>query len=228
MELPNLSPNLKQRIISAAILAPLVLAIIGCGGLVFNALIIAAAIIMAFEWHDMTVVNAHGQTTHQEKYWQGAGILYILLPCISLIALRERDHGLTIILWMLAVVWATDIAAYFAGRSIGGPKLAPGISPNKTWAGLIGGIVAASLAGFIAALLVSSPNTGWIIVLSGLLAVVAQAGDLLESSLKRYFGIKDSGTIIPGHGGLLDRVDGVMTTAPIVGLIVLLNKGVLF
>lgn len=230
MDLPNLnlSPNLKQRIISACILAPLVLIIIIYGGMVFNALILTAAIIMAFEWHDMTVLHAEEQDRKRGIYWQSAGIFYILLPCISLIALRGLPHGLSFILWILAVVWATDIAAYFAGRMIGGPKLAPTISPNKTWAGLGGGVIAASLVGLIVALLHSSAHPVGLAFLSGILAIIAQAGDLLESGLKRHFGIKDSGAIIPGHGGLLDRVDGILTVAPIAGLIIMLSGGGLF
>lgn len=217
----NLSSNLKQRIVSAAILAPLVLGVICVGGFLFTGMIVAAAIIMAFEWHDMTVLHANEADKTHARLWQSAGIFYILLPCMALILLREMESGLGIIFWLLTTVWATDIAAYFAGRAIGGPKLAPRISPNKTWAGLIGGMLAASITGFIAALLLSSPAPATLTLLGGILAVVAQAGDLLESGLKRHFGIKDSGTIIPGHGGLLDRVDGILTTAPAVGLIVL-------
>ena len=121
------------------------------------------------------------------------------------------------VFWLLAVVWATDIGAYFAGRGIGGPKLAPSISPNKTWAGLIGGALSAGLVGTLAAGLTDSDAT--LLVVGGMiLAVVAQGGDLLESWCKRHFGVKDSSHIIPGHGGILDRVDGLLAVLPVVFL----------
>ncbi len=224
----HLSSNLRQRILSAVILAPMVLGIIIQGGAWFVALILLSAIIMAFEWHDMTVTHASEIDQRYAKRWQCAGILYIFLPCLSLMMLRTMPQGLGVILWLLAVVWATDIAAYFTGRAIGGPKLAPRISPNKTWAGLCGGMIAAALAGLIAGVIADVPHKPIFALLSGGLAVVAQAGDLLESGLKRHFGIKDSGTIIPGHGGVLDRVDGILTVAPLVAVVVMLRGGVLF
>jgi phosphatidate cytidylyltransferase len=123
--------------------------------------------------------------------------------------------------WLLLVVWTTDIGAYFAGRSIGGPKLAPRISPGKTWAGLVGGMAAAGLVG---GLLTALAGAGfWLAAgLGALLAAVAQAGDLFESRLKRHAGVKDSGHLIPGHGGLLDRIDGLVFAAPTFALVVAL------
>jgi phosphatidate cytidylyltransferase len=118
----------------------------------------------------------------------------------------------------LSLVWATDIGAFFAGRSIGGPKLAPKLSPNKTWAGLIGGIVAASLLAIVLHVQYGLP---WRMTLATpFLAVLAQGGDLYESWLKRRAGVKDSGNILPGHGGLLDRLDGVVPVAPVAALLV--------
>ncbi|MFM9978912.1 MAG: phosphatidate cytidylyltransferase [Sphingomonadaceae bacterium] len=148
----------------------------------------------------------------------GFGIIYIALPVMALIWLRERPDGLMLALWSLAVVWMTDIGAYFAGRLIGGPKLAPAISPNKTWAGLAGGMVAALILGLVFARWLDLP-----LVLAGLsvtLAVAAQGGDLFESWLKRRAGVKDSGTILPGHGGVLDRLDGLVPAAPLAALFV--------
>lgn len=150
-----------------------------------------------------------------EARWMTTGLVYAGLPGIALIWLREQPQGLGLVLWVLVLVWATDIFAYFAGRLIGGPKIAPKISPKKTWAGLIGGVVGAmaigggvaDYAGFPAPLFVS---------LSGLLAVVAQAGDFFESWLKRRIGVKDSGTLLPGHGGIMDRVDGLVPVATLV------------
>ena len=122
-------------------------------------------------------------------------------------------QGRDLVFWLLAVVWATDIGAYFAGRGIGGAKLAPAISPNKTWAGLIGGALAAALVGIIAARLLGSGAIP--LAVGGMaLAVVAQGGDLLESWCKRRFGVKDSSHVIPGHGGILDRVDGLLAVFP--------------
>lgn len=224
----ELSTNLKQRILSAAILAPVILMIIYFGRLPFTLLLTVITIIMAFEWHNMTSSHASTQDKAQTQFWQSLGIVYITLPVTSLFALRSLESGFSIVLWMLIVVWATDIAAYFTGRALGGPKLAPTISPNKTWSGLGGGVLAAGLAGCIFTWIIAPAHLLPITLLSAVLAVVAQGGDLLESGLKRHFGIKDSGTLIPGHGGILDRIDGLITAAPVVAIIVLVNGGRLF
>jgi phosphatidate cytidylyltransferase len=144
----------------------------------------------------------------------GGGLLYVVLPALSLIYLRQQDQGLWLALWTLVIVWATDIGAYFAGRAIGGPKLAPKISPNKTWAGLIGGMIAALLIGGALGWMVQLPHIFWL--LGAPLAVAAQGGDLFESWLKRRSGVKDSGKLLPGHGGALDRLDGVVPVAILV------------
>ena len=161
--------------------------------------------------------------------WPAAGVVYVAVPCIAIIWLRAAPAlGLETIVWLFAVVWATDIGAYFAGRGIGGPRLAPRISPNKTWAGLAGGIIAAALVGMVAANLLGLPERTMLVVFSALLAVVAQGGDLAESMVKRHFGAKDSGRLIPGHGGVLDRLDGLMTAAPAVAAATLVSgEGVL-
>lgn len=150
----------------------------------------------------------------------GAGAIYVGVPVLALIFLREQSNGLILAFWAMALVWACDIGAYFAGRAIGGPKLMPAVSPNKTWAGLAGGVTAATgfgllltLWGLPMALALATP----------LLAVAAQAGDLYESHLKRRAGVKDSGTILPGHGGVLDRLDGQVPVAPIAALLVLIQ-----
>lgn len=148
----------------------------------------------------------------------GQGVIYCGLPVLALIFLRRQDEGLLLAFWALSLVWATDIGAFFAGRSIGGPKLAPKLSPNKTWAGLIGGIVAASLLAIVLHVQYGLP---WRMTLATpFLAVLAQGGDLYESWLKRRAGVKDSGNILPGHGGLLDRLDGVVPVAPVAALLV--------
>lgn len=148
----------------------------------------------------------------------GAGLLYAGLPAIGLLYLRGVDQGLALTLWTLAIVWATDIGAYFSGRAIGGPRLAPRLSPNKTWAGLLGGMAAAGVIGALIVTLAGLP--AGLMWLGPPLAFLAQMGDLFESWLKRRAGVKDSGRILPGHGGALDRLDGVVPVAAIVAALV--------
>ena len=157
----------------------------------------------------------------RSAFWLAGGILYCGLPVISLLWLRGLPNGAAAVLWTLAIVWATDIAAYFTGRALGGPKLAPAISPNKTWAGAIGGVIAAALVGggLTIAYLArpdSPANLSWLgkFALLGVgFAVLAILGDLFESWLKRRAGVKDSGNLLPGHGGVLDRLDGLVPVA---------------
>lgn len=151
-----------------------------------------------------------------------AGSFYVGLPVLALLLIRAQAgwvDGLLCAVWIVALVWMTDIGAYFAGRTLGGPKLAPAISPAKTWSGLGGGVVAASAwaallhgqAGLPLRLALATPA----------LAVVAQLGDLFESWLKRRAGVKDSGNILPGHGGVLDRLDGLVPVAPLAAALVI-------
>ena len=150
------------------------------------------------------------------------GVLYAGLPVLGLIVIRRQlgDDGLVWTTWALALVWATDIGAYFAGRAIGGPKLWPSVSPNKTWAGLIGGVIAASLLALALHLLAGLPLR--LTLATPLLAALAQGGDLYESALKRRAGVKDSGTLLPGHGGVMDRLDGLVPVAPLAAALVVL------
>jgi phosphatidate cytidylyltransferase len=150
----------------------------------------------------------------------GWGFLYIVLPAFCLVVLSWETYGNgALIFWVLIVTWATDIFAYFAGRAIGGPKLAPKISPNKTWAGLIGGMIGASFCGWAVAWYFAL-GTPFVWIGAGM-GLVAQLGDLYESWEKRRAGVKDSGTLLPGHGGVLDRLDGLLAVAVAVMLIVL-------
>jgi phosphatidate cytidylyltransferase len=146
------------------------------------------------------------------------GVGYIGTAALSILFLRGQPLGFVLALWTLAIVWATDIGAYFAGRAIGGPKLAPTISPNKTWAGLAGGMIAAGIVGALITQFGHLP--AFALWLAPFLAVVAQLGDLLESGMKRHVGVKDSGKILPGHGGLLDRIDGLLPVAILVAALV--------
>ena len=144
------------------------------------------------------------------------GVPYIVVPVMALLFLRGQSpnlQGLLLTFWALGLVWATDIGAYFAGRSIGGPKLAPRISPSKTWSGLGGGVLAALMVGFLLYRFADLPIQ--LAAASGLLAVAAQLGDLLESWMKRRAGVKDSGTLLPGHGGVMDRIDSLLLAAPV-------------
>jgi phosphatidate cytidylyltransferase len=166
------------------------------------------------------VSGIHAAVTNA-GFWAVTGLAYAGLCAISLAFLRGVDAaGLMATLFLFAVVWATDILAYFTGRAIGGPKLAPSISPGKTWSGAIGGTIAAAIAGILLVAYVGSPLSAVAIaalVIS--LSIVSQAGDLFESRLKRMFGVKDSSQLIPGHGGVMDRVDGLAVAAFVMFLV---------
>jgi phosphatidate cytidylyltransferase len=156
-----------------------------------------------------------------EPAWTALGVFWVAVPCISFLWLaRDEAGGRAVLLWLLAVVWATDIGAYAIGRSIGGPRLAPRWSPGKTWAGLAGGMLCAALAGAATALTLGLSSVPLILISAGL-AIVAQFGDLAESVAKRRFGVKDTSGLIPGHGGLLDRLDGLLAVIPAVSLMTL-------
>lgn len=157
--------------------------------------------------------------TRQRPGWMGLGTLYASLPCVAILWLRaDPDFGLLTILWLLALVWAIDVGAYVVGRNVGGPKLAPVISPKKTWSGLAGGVFAAAIVGGVAGLLIGGAAPLPLALASAILALVEQAGDLGESAVKRRFGAKDSSGLIPGHGGLLDRIDGLVAVVVVVAL----------
>lgn len=156
--------------------------------------------------------------------WLALAIVSIAMPSIALLWLRNgAPLGLETVIWALATVVLTDIGAYAAGRTIGGPKLLPAVSPSKTWAGLVGGVAGAVVGALITTLLVDGANPWVLGPLGALLAVVAQIGDLMESAVKRAFRVKDSGRLIPGHGGVLDRVDGQLAVLPLVALAVHLS-----
>jgi phosphatidate cytidylyltransferase len=162
----------------------------------------------------------------REPYWLSLGALWVALPCVLLLWLARPDEiGSRTVLWIFAVVWATDIGAYVFGRRLGGPRLAPRWSPRKTWAGLIGGAGCAALAGWATARAIGvSPVLPLVLVSAGL-AIVEQFGDLAESMAKRRFGVKDSSGLIPGHGGLLDRLDGLLAVVPAVAFLTLIRGG---
>ncbi len=174
------------------------------GGYWFAVLVAAAATAIFYEWS--RIVRGWGAA------WYISGFVYALVPALALLWVRDRaDDGLALVLWIFIVTWATDMGAYFTGRAFGRRKLAPSISPGKTVEGLYGGVAAAALlAGGWALLTGLNPA---LVVLAPLFALAAQGGDLFESWMKRRAGVKDSGRWLPGHGGLLDRLDGLVAVA---------------
>jgi phosphatidate cytidylyltransferase len=161
----------------------------------------------------------------ERRSWAAAGLLYAAAAEIASVLVRlDPVKGFAALMFVLLIVWVTDSGGYFAGRGIGGPKLWPKVSPKKTWAGAAGGF-AASLAVAVAFAAFGLGNTGPLLMLSAVLSVVSQLGDLFESAVKRRFGVKDSGHIIPGHGGLMDRLDGFVAAVVVAALFGFLRGG---
>lgn len=213
----------------AVVTAVLILAewtdIVGDGGLavlvVASAVAVAATGLSLFDHPDFgagLVLVAAAVALALGRRWLAAGLVYAGFAAVALVAVRGTGPiGLVAILAVFAVVWGTDIAAYFTGRALGGPKLWPRVSPKKTWSGAIGGLVAgvAAAVGVVAAarglgVIPAGSSLVAFAAVAALLSVASQAGDLFESHVKRLFGRKDSGTLIPGHGGIMDRVDGLV------------------
>jgi phosphatidate cytidylyltransferase len=219
---PSKWEGLKVRAISSAILLAVTIIIWRQGGWLFTLFILLAAQMMLKEWNKLT--------EDESPLWRAGGLFYTAVPCASLIWLRgvhfenRADAGMWLVLYLLLIVWATDIGAYFTGRKFGRNKLAPAISPGKTWEGLGGGMLMAALVGGLSAGFTPFPITVFMCaVMAFILGGVSQMGDLFESWVKRRAGVKDSGTLIPGHGGLLDRIDGLTFTVPLFALAVALS-----
>jgi phosphatidate cytidylyltransferase len=194
-------------IIAGVVLATIALMVGGYGPAAYAGLVLGALVLAALDR------GAH-------RLWLATGVLYIGVPLVAFAWLRaDPTLGRLIALWLLAVVWATDIGAYVFGRLIGGPKLIPRLSPKKTWAGLIGGIASAAAAGAVAASLFAKGEVASFALVSAVVGLVSQFGDMAESGIKRHFHVKDMGTLIPGHGGLFDRVDGLLAAIVLVALI---------
>ena len=199
------------RTVSAAILGPLVLAAIWFGFPWIDLLAALVAPIMVSEWMRLTRDRPAMRITT---------FAYSIAALLALLWLRHQpSFGRETILWIVLCVWATDIGAYFLGSLAGGAKLAPSISPSKTWSGLVGGICFSAVASSACGLAFNAGDTPVLAVAGVAIAVVAQAGDLFESAAKRRAGVKDSGWIIPGHGGVLDRVDGLIAALVAIGAI---------
>lgn len=265
------SAGARRRVLSAAVLAPAVLAAIAAGWPFVHVLVTVAAIVMAWEvirlaWWErgprlaivlslvlgagLAIASAGrpdvgalivvslaaavaGAFKRRRSPLLGLALAYIGLACMTFLWLRaQAEIGFGLTVWLVAAVWATDTGAMAAGKAIGGVRLAPVMSPNKTWAGLIGGMVAAAVASWLAGIFFPAvpkyldlPGAPVLALIGAGLAVVAQVGDLFESGYKRYFGAKDSSHLIPGHGGLLDRADGLLLVSLVLAFVVYLQQG---
>jgi phosphatidate cytidylyltransferase len=241
--------DLRLRVASAAVLAPVALGCIWLGGMWFAGLVLILSLGLAHEWLAVTgwrltplvaaifaavpiavVAVSQGATlaavlilmagtlaawgvAGRRSWLAPFGVPYLGAAAVSLVWLRaDPAAGRTDVIVLLLIVWASDIGAYAVGRAVGGPKLAPAISPGKTVSGAVGGLLAAMAVGLLAGLL-SGGALGRALLAAGAAGCVAQAGDLFESALKRRFDKKDSGKLIPGHGGVLDRLDALLSAA---------------
>ena len=214
--------GLATRVVGILPLLAVAIVCLISGGWLFYAFIMTAGIIMLREWDALTRV--------QSNLLKVIGYPVVIIPCASILWLSTATHpsipnyGFKLLLTLIVIVAATDIGAYFTGKRFGKHKLAPVISPNKTWEGLSGGVFCAMAA---ACIMIPFALPVYSMLITGLvLAVLAQTGDLFESGIKRKAGVKDSGTLIPGHGGLLDRFDGYLLTAPAFALLVYSYSGV--
>jgi phosphatidate cytidylyltransferase len=256
------SRNLLMRVMVAAVLAPLAIAIAYVGGFFWIALVTLAVIGLYVEWlmvvglaREMRVVVcgiaalalagvcfaigrieialvilgigllATALIAPERRNWVAAGFLYAAAAQTASILVRlDAAKGFVALMFVLLIVWVTDSGGYFAGRGIGGPKLWPRVSPKKTWAGAIGGFAASLIVAACFASL-DLGKTGPLLLLGGMLSIVSQLGDLFESAVKRRFGVKDSSHVIPGHGGLLDRLDGFVAAIVVATIFGFLRGG---
>lgn len=255
------------RIISSAVIIPVVLVALIMGRPVFDGLVLLITAAMALEWRMLTAKDVSGMVgplsviaalapvlllaSHgliggmvaaviagaalaglamiyrwRGPLWIGAGPIVAGFPCLAILWLRALEPGgLYLVIWIVACVVVTDSGAYAAGRLIGGPRLAPRLSPNKTWAGLLGGMAASAGFSLLFAGIADWAVTIELALLGAAMAVIGQIGDLMESATKRHFGVKDTGHLIPGHGGLLDRLDGHALVLPVAAVTIWLAGG---
>ena len=219
--------DLGVRTLSGIAMMAVAIAAISYGGWLFVALIIGVGLAVYWEW--VRLVNGFVFTTGKRAAWYLGGLIYVGLACFTLIVFGATFFGMTPAIMLISGVIGTDIGAYFSGRSFGGPKIAPKISPSKTWSGLFGGMIGAGAMMVLAQVvinLVRHENTEhWLypvtttLFVGAAMAVIAQAGDFFESWMKRRAGVKDSGNLIPGHGGFFDRVDGLIAVLFVSGLV---------
>jgi phosphatidate cytidylyltransferase len=227
-EWTSLTADVDRRSVLVIGLAAVVLALLLVGGsvnvveAVRELRLLAALIVIAL---GALVVGAFAPA--QRRAFIAAGIPYAAAIGIAPTVLRfDADYGFLAILFLFAVVWATDIVAYFVGRAIGGAKLAPGWSPNKTWSGAVGGTLGAAVAALALAMIAGLGSPIVLTLIAVAMSVVAQVGDLFESALKRRFGAKDSGHLIPGHGGVMDRLDGFVAAATLACVLGIVHGGI--
>jgi phosphatidate cytidylyltransferase len=221
--------DLPVRTASAVVMLAVTGTALWLGGWAWVAFVGLVAFGAFYEWQKLA--QQISAKTLGRVLWSLGGIVYFGLAAATLLFLRNApDMGMLGVLLVVLPGIATDIGAYFAGRAIGGPKIAPSISPSKTWAGLVGGMIAAGAVLVLAARLPgdSTATVSYLPVIfaaGAVMAVIAQAGDFFESWMKRRAGVKDSGSLIPGHGGLFDRVDGLIAVLFAIGMAVLLIAG---
>ena len=219
--------NLILRVISSAVLAPIAILVAWVGGVPFVVFWTVAASIVLWEWSALMKSSSGGtKTLGWFAGWMLAGLVYAGVLLLGPIILRRDPAlGLVAILFLFAIVWVTDIAAYFVGRALGGPKLWPAVSPKKTWSGAVGGTLGGVAAGILVIKLAGLVVAPMLVFVAICLSIIAQAGDLLESAMKRHFGAKDASQLIPGHGGLMDRLDGFLTAVAAAVMVGLLRGG---
>lgn len=247
--------EMKLRLVSAAILIPLVLTATWLGEVPFALVVLLTGLLVLTEWLRMIgagrAVTLHGAAftalgiltvcavtqpvglallvlagavagialvaaVHRGSAgvrWAAAGMLYAGVAVLALIVLRKGTDGFGAVVFVFLIAWATDIAAFFVGRKLGGPRLWRRVSPSKTWSGALGGLLAGAVCGVLVVAVLDAPLSVFAFVAAALVAVSAEAGDLLESAAKRRFAIKDAGSLIPGHGGVMDRVDGLIAAS---------------
>lgn len=204
--------DLPARVVSAVVMAAVAGLALWQGGVVWTVFVALVGLGVLVEW--ARLVGGFVRNPLTIGLWLVGGMAYVGLACFTLVVLRGPFFGAMPVLTVLATVIAIDVGAYFTGRQFGGPKIAPRISPSKTWSGLGGGVIGAALVLFFAF------GQDWRWALAGIpAAVVAQTGDFFESWMKRRAGVKDSGRVIPGHGGLFDRVDGLLAVLFVVGVV---------
>lgn len=215
------SSELWKRVGSGVVMAVVALGSAWLGGLIFIVFWAGAALLILWEWVGLT------SGSPQRALWIAAGVLYAAIAFAAPVLLRQdAQFGFMAIVLLFAVVWSTDILGYVVGRLVGGAKLWPAVSPKKTWSGAIGGTLGAVIAASTVAHLAAVPV--WPVgVLAVVLSVAAQAGDLLESAIKRRFNAKDASHLIPGHGGVMDRLDGFIVAALVAALVGLARGGLL-
>jgi phosphatidate cytidylyltransferase len=224
---PARASELATRTVSALVMLAVSGFALWAGGMAWLVFVLVIGIGVWFEWSGLVLLMY--PPGRQRTAWRYGGAVYCGIACAVLLALRDLPGGMFVVLMIVGAVIGTDIGAYFFGRTIGGPKIAPAISPSKKWSGLLGGIVGASL--MLAAVAAAVPGSDAprieplaLIFAGALIAIIAQAGDFFQSWMKRKAGVKDSGKLLPGHGGLFDRVDGLLLVMVVIGNLILIAR----